>query len=285
MNTYFAKLAARATVSSGLALVAADSKTIVDPFEQTASFANHSAEVSSEKTTPLLYEQADVRTPHSPLPSPVPHRQESSTLIRPGEAKDISGKSPLPQSDSERVSAITMRPTEAISGPSIDRARELESEKATRPEQRATSPAQAWPAPLLTPMLVGELSSAIRAEGGNSGNESEQVRHEESMLLHKADDFMRKLYENRDSEVEQPPVPKSNSQAAEITRLHPRQPDERIHERDADRPSLVIGRLTVEVTSAPPALVAPRQQVVVVRGTRGDRSGISSSRRFGLSQF
>lgn len=294
MSNYFATLAARATVSPEPTPVAANAKTIVDPFEQTAPSVVHSEEVPSEKARTIQHEQA-LRLPDSDLHSPIPRKQEESTVIRTGETRELSGKTLLAKSNSDRASETQLRPPGSISGPAIEHAHESESDKSTQHEQKAILPAKPLSVQTLTPNLAGEVSHAMKAEEDESGDESDQAPREESMLLRKADDFMRKLFEDRlpaqpasydqDKEVEQPPVLKPKSQSAELPRLHPRQPDERMFEREVDRPSLVIGRLTVEVTPPPPAQTAPRQPVVVVHRARSARSGISSSRRFGLSQL
>ena len=69
------------------------------------------------------------------------------------------------------------------------------------------------------------------------------------------------------------------------SRLQPVAKPHQLPELPAEQPSLVIGKLTVEVMPTPRP-VAPSRRVVVVRG--GDssrRQSIHSSQRFGLGQF
>jgi hypothetical protein len=121
------------------------------------------------------------------------------------------------------------------------------------------------------------------------------VEDTQAILLRKADAFMQELMGRRPSDgpseqIESPLKPA----AAEMLRPSPSD-EPRIHRLAApvppspplkDVPSVVIGRLTVEVTPPPTPTRAPaRERVVTVRGRAGAPAGIPSSHRFGFSQF
>jgi hypothetical protein len=120
------------------------------------------------------------------------------------------------------------------------------------------------------------------------------MEDEQSSLLRKADDFMQRLTEHLrapQSASEEIVEAGSQSQATiaprqdAAPRLLPARSGEPIPERESARPSLVIGKLTVEILPPAPPSIAPLQQVVVVRDVQRGGSGIHSSRRFGLGQF
>ena len=104
-----------------------------------------------------------------------------------------------------RSIAIEMRPPDVLPEPPIEHPREPESDKATKSEQKMSFPVKPLPVQTLAPTPAGEVSADAKVVANESGDESDQVRREESMLLRNADDFMRKLFENR------PPVQPASS--------------------------------------------------------------------------
>jgi len=118
---------------------------------------------------------------------------------------------------------------------------------------------------------------------------------EQAVLLRKADAFMAALLDRR---TEESSTRDQNQQITELpqrheivrepapARLQPAPVAARPIESADESPSLVIGKLTVEVLPPPPPPIAPSRQVIVVRGDRNARThAIRSSQRFGLGQF
>jgi hypothetical protein len=124
---------------------------------------------------------------------------------------------------------------------------------------------------------VKELDS-VSSEEDRDETRLEEIQQEQRQLLRKADLFMERLFNARSASDEE--------RRRELPALTPPLQTRRRIEPDRAPPSLVIGKLTVEVTPpAPPATAPAQQQVVVVREGDGSRSSFHSSRRFGLSQF
>jgi len=122
-----------------------------------------------------------------------------------------------------------------------------------------------------------------------------EYEREQSVLLQKADAFMAALLDRRTEEsgtrdqnehiTERPPRHEIVREPAPA-RLQPAHVAARPTESADASPSLVIGKLTVEVLPPAPPPIAPSRQVIVVRGDRNARThAIRSSQRFGLGQF
>lgn len=123
-----------------------------------------------------------------------------------------------------------------------------------------------------------------------------EIEREQVSLLRKSDAFMESLLRHRAALTQPHEVEKNEAEARvstrqeepveqKQTRLQP-SPEPLTPEPAADRSSLVIGSLTVEVVPPTlPAPAAPRREVVIVRGAPNVRGSVPSSRRFGLGQF
>jgi hypothetical protein len=301
MKSYFARLAARATLANAPASPAVNTTKAADPFEQISQSrtssgptrigqSSHSTNESSalplSRSYPAVVQPKSVHPvterPAPPLPESLDHStrlppKSLPTILTAKLAADIA-----PQSPAERGSQTV----------------ESESPAATPGLARETPP------PLIQPLAISPTKSPKSSsdEGGNSPiTETERtegdlaaIQREQFKLLRKADAFMEHLFERRSLSATSPEVasrneprntPRPKSEHDEAPRLQPIQSAPRVFEPDSDQPSLVIGKLTVEVVPPAPASVTPRPQVVVVRGARGSRIGIPSSRRFGLGQF
>lgn len=287
MRSYFARLAARASLQPPSPPVSRSSK-LFDPFEQVAG-------------------------PELPLsPAAPPTAPPSPETARPaGGARDVDFTGP----PAEAAPAVSIPPSV---GPKREAARptppspgaaEPASEGRPEPVEARFEPRKGAPRREEPPAGVqGAVEEELRRapetppagpEDGESEPESEmrldemQRRHAE--LLRRADAFMSGLLERRPSsepagdagkQPEARPIEVSRS-AERSERLQPRQAPVAPAVNAEEPPSLVIGRLTVEVTPPAPATPQPpRERIVVVRGPgSGGRSGPPTSRRFGLSQF
>ena len=89
---------------------------------------------------------------------------------------------------------------------------------------------------------------------------------------------------NKEQEQSEP-APQIVTARESPSRLQPAAKPRQPPEPPPEQPSLVIGKLTVEVVP-PPSPVTPRREVVVVRaGSNSRPASIHSSQRFGLGQF
>jgi hypothetical protein len=299
MKSYFAKLADRATQANPQAPSSVQSRKAFDPFEITSPPqsplppieaaraagmpGNHSSSLASQTV------QAENKLPHfhalekqqfeaaqaaEPPPSSLASHITSGNLLNaaPG-AKDRS--LPTPEQEARQEAGIRQ------ANPST-----REPSQPEKPPESATLQ--------LTPKQSEDAIKPL--EGENSGNDGQRahMEDEQSSLLRKADDFMQRLTEHLrapQSASEEIVEAGSQSQATiaprqdAAPRLLPARSGEPIPERESARPSLVIGKLTVEILPPAPPSIAPLQQVVVVRDVQRGGSGIHSSRRFGLGQF
>jgi hypothetical protein len=280
MKDYLARLADRTTLrEESVAPPSAPRPGVADPFAETAPF--QAAPPSPPGDVPELR--------HSPAPSPPPSTRR--------DPETVSAPAPV---------ASTPEPVVAV--PTVIRRlvdRTIERHEVTRVETvRETSTARPLERTVPAPPPP-KRSPAATTEGATEQAVEEPERapydleREQRLLLRKADTFMQRLLDRAprpatpDHDVASPPEPAAPIQR----RIEPQtpirlQPVERARrmpegrgERPAEPPSLVIGTLTVEVVSPAPAAPAPRQPIVVVRAARAGRTGLSSSRRFGLGQF
>jgi len=118
------------------------------------------------------------------------------------------------------------------------------------------------------------------------------VENEQAILLRKADAFMVGMFERQRRTIDEEQKHEEEESLARLerpaqlpTRLQPAATPVRVSEPADDEPSLVIGKLSVEVVQAPTPAVTPQRQVVVIGGGRQTRGGIPSAHRFGFSRF
>ena len=214
---------------------------------------------------------ADLATALRPLLSPTPSSAEHGSATE----EKASGLGPRESQPGA--------PADPVSGDPASNAMSL---------SRLQAPAEA---PALSTTNKSDEGSTLRS-GDTDHSEARlaEIQNEHSLLLRKADAFMEQLFHRRsrsasvaeiDSSTELKTMSRQVIEPDQNPRLQPRPVNTRTFEQEADQPSLVIGNLTIEVTTPAPAPAAPRPPLVVVRGSGRSRNGVPSSRRFGLGQF
>jgi hypothetical protein len=299
MKGHFARLISRAVPPRDPTPVARESTKVHDPFEQVAApempesfpeIARRTTSSALAATNSMVDRTAAEKRGLSPVP-PVPPattadgwQSELSAPLTP----EQGGDSPPP------VALKPSKPLETIPiRKSFDEAKtdaENQPPKLIHPE-KATA-ARSPPNHLET----AEEQKPILSGEHDSNQEVADPQPEQAILLRKADAFMNDLFRDRtrfqsgrnleeESEPQQAEGSRTLNQTTENPQLKPAQEAEVTHEPDTEQPSLVIGKLTVEVTppTSPPAAAQPQR--IVVRGPMSSRSGLTSSRRFGLGQF
>lgn len=278
MEGYFARLAERAAHTDAPPLTPARSADVADPFAETLS-------VEPALPPPGTMAPVDRLPPRHLVASHPPQRVVETTHIV--------------HETSVPVSRVTLDvPPPPLPAPGATAAPPREASEPRAIDGRAPVP------PPLPQRLVPEVTAhrettALPHEPAASPQESpvpreEEDRAEEIRLLRKADSFMEQIVGRRHTpaperdQVEPASLsPEAATQDAQPqSRLQPMPPPRPPGEPEAERTTLTIGRLTVEVI--PPAPLPPTPQptqIVVVRGARGGRSGVPSSRRFGFRQF
>ena len=293
MKSYFAKLAARATLANAPVSSPATTTNLQDPFDDTAPA------FSTSSPQPVVPESraADRRVETSSVQ--VPPMKENDTSQVGTVTSDLRFEATT-QTQSAVVQEQTPEKSEfRIPGESDPLSQRDRQE--TRSEVRTAVEKSKH---VLEPMVVPrERQSPVSPETNetNAKSESEvdgqsaEDEREQSVLLQKADAFMKALFERRSEErpdresaheTKEPAALEGTVRDHAVARLEPAQVAARPTESSDESPSLVIGKLTVEVMPPAPPPIAPARQVIVVRGDRNARSrSIGSSQRFGLGQF
>jgi hypothetical protein len=287
MKNYFAKLVARSAPPHDSTPVARESTKVRDPFEQVA------APVMPEPFPETARETTSSATATT---SPVAHGPVAEKRALPS----LRAAPPATTANGGRLWQSEL---------SASRTSEQAGDSPPLAASKRSEPVETTPPKLIHPVRTAAARSPPHelkpAETWRPGLSDEHdpdqhfadVQREQTMLLRKADAFMNELFEERarfqsggdleeESESHQPESLLPLSQPIENPRLKPAQAAEATREPDAEQPSLVIGRLTVEVAPSVPPPATPRAPIVVVREAgRGSHNGISSSQRFGLGQF
>ncbi|HEY6805627.1 MAG TPA: hypothetical protein VI306_18760 [Pyrinomonadaceae bacterium] len=285
MKSYFAKLADRATLGNVTAPSAAHAPRVSDPFDETAPpqtplpALNNKSHVppAREAISPVVDSQLVQRAApkvESHQPEPVELPSEISTLQpRPREEREVTERIQAVEQVVEKPKAATTKP-------------------ATQKEE--VEPPQLVPNQI-TNFNPPQSKSAEKDQERNSENNDDSIaelQREQALLLRKADLFMSSLFEaQRESQsATEKEVEQSENQVAKLERESPKrlEPTPRVQPTvtpEPEGPSLIIGQLTVEVTSPTPTPAPAQPQRVIVRGSRGRGSGVRSSQRFGLGQF
>jgi len=290
MKSYFAKLAARATLANVPAPSPATTANPHDPFVDTSTIIEPSSRTTIAWETPgsdrvgttlaqvpptndthtsqLEMVKSDVRFEHNALPASPEHEL---TIEAKSASKTFEKPMAAAQHDREQA-----RSENSISN-------------TTR--EHVLQPPLA-PAGMQTSTHDAKIESTSQPEMNAALVEDDR---EQSVLLQKADAFMAALLDRRTEETstrDQNQQITERPQRHEIVRepaparLQPAPVAARPTESADESPSLVIGKLTVEVLPPPPPPIAPSRQVIVVRGDRNARThAIRSSQRFGLGQF
>lgn len=291
MKSYFAKLAARATLANAPASFPIAAPKPHDPFSETSGFVSPT---SPHRVEPLAQQRAHFTEP--PAPRSVVRdkenivRQEVSRPLTTSqhERRSQSMTTPVDTNATEqRTSEVSTKST--AQPPLVPRSVDLNSDSSSDQEQPSLKPKQTVTNVKTVSDITHEPEPTVDEKQDN------RTQHEETVLLRKADDFMESLFarrpftarDERNSERE-PQVAKPQPVATHepSPRLQPLLRSPQIPERREDETSLVIENLTVEVVPPPqPQQVRPRHHVVLVRESGNSRRMVPSSRRFGLNHF
>ena len=291
MKSYFAKLAARATLANVPAPSPATTANTHDPFADTSTI------IDAPSRTAIV--------PESPGSDRI-----GTTSVQVRRMNDTPNSQPQIVKSEVHFEPNALHPSPperelTIEAKSVSRASEKEvpiaqhDREQARPESSISNTIQEH---VLQPPLIppGRQASTHDAQIETTSHPEINARlveadREQSVLLQKADAFMAALLDRRTEEsrtrsqseliTEEPPRHEIVREPAPA-RLQPAPVAARPIESANESPSLVIGKLTVEVLPPPPPPIAPSRQVIVVRGDRNARThAIRSSQRFGLGQF
>ena len=290
MKSYFAKLADRATLANVTASSSAYAPRVSDPFEEVSPEQTKlPPPTQSQQHTKFQESRGFAVGPPTDIPAKEPLKSELETRVTntaetPTEVETLQPRSPqqivIPKSEPTEVDTNALRPEPR----QVDR----EAKRETTDEVVSLVPnSVAGTFPVAT-----KESSTGEEERSPERDSLIDLAREQALLLHKADLFMSSLLEgNRDKNIEEEvdhdePAPQSLIPDKEPpSRIEPLQRTTPSPVQEANGPSLVIGKLTVEIAppTPPPAVSQPHR--IVVRGSRGRATGVMSSRRFGLGQF
>lgn len=295
MKSYFAKLAARATLANAPVPSSVRASTTQDPFESaTAVDAASSPRSFAPPTNTFDSLQSSSSQPSTRSFDNPRSRSEETRFERTQSNEEqedpLSESIPLPHVQpaprpSQELTAVA--PETVSHGES----RELKVESDLAPSRLVKKESDL---PSLTPPTTSrEIKEAKTASEADAEEQIAELKHDQSVLLQKADVFMDRLFERRstvtpsESDNTEDEEQKSSKPALreEVTRLQPTPKTVPLTEVADEQPSLVIGKLIVEVTQPPPPAVTPPRQVVVRGRGAARHGGIQSSQRFGLVQF
>ena len=290
MKSYFAKLAARATLANAPPPTST-TKPTPDPFEtvSTPDIPTQSISVSSRPVDRLL--ETDRSEPRGNAirslsdPGDVDTRIESE-ILRPKPTPPVARADHVqPVSDNAEAESRSNKSETDDQVPRLE------------PEERAAfQPAkeESTLKPRAASVVPAEVRKSDTTDTLSNVERLEEIQSEQVALLRKADAFMNVLFDrgpeakttetNKDQERTAPAV-KREIVREPASRLQPVAKPHPLPEMPAEQPSLVIGKLTVEVMPTPRPPTQPRRVVVVRGGESSRRSFIHSSQRFGLGQF
>ena len=292
MKSYFAKLAARATLANAPPPPSI-TKPAPDPFENVSTPDTPSPTVSLNSRPVDRSLETDRSEPSGKINNTSPSNLTGVDMGIESETRRPPLTPPVARADyvqsvsDNSAEAEERRNKSETQSPSLRR--EFPEKIAFEPahEESTLKPrvASVVPTEEKKSDTTGELSTVERLE---------EIQSEQAALLRKADAFMNVLFDrgpdaktteaNRDQE-RSVPVVKREVVRETSSRLQPVAKPHQLPESPAEQPSLVIGKLTVEVMPTPPPVSQPRRVVVVRGGESSRRSSIHSSQRFGLGQF
>jgi hypothetical protein len=295
MKSYFAKLAARATLANVPVSRPTSAGNSHDPFEETGVQPGISSLVGNAQQNVSV--PAPVRRVISESPAEVnrPRTLETDTAeIRAREPSRISAP----------TTAEVVHPKQARQ-PSSDTPitnERRETVKQSRAGSRASE--QREPESTRLSPLIDQSPAALpisRKEKDKPESSSvfaqrlNEIGGEQKALLRRADAFMAGLFASRERSVAREAPEQREERQTELARTEPtRDPAPRLQpvarpprvtEPVDDEPSVVIGKLSVEILPSPAPPVPQRQIVVVRGGARRAASQVPSSQRFGFSRF
>lgn len=292
MKSYFAKLAARATLANAPP-PPSTTKPTPDPFENVSAPDTPSPTVSVSSRPVDRSSKTDRSEPSAKINNTSPSDTTGADMGV--ESETLRPKLPPPVVRADYVQSVSENTSEA---------EERRNKSETQPhslrlefeETTAFEPAQEESIlkPRAASVVPAEEKKSDTTDALSTVERLEEIQSEQVALLRKADAFMNGLYDrgpdaktteaNRDQE-RPAPVVKREVVREPSSRLQPVAKPHQLPELPAEQPSLVIGKLTVEVVPTPPPVARPRQVVVVRGGESSRRSSIHSSQRFGLGQF
>jgi hypothetical protein len=294
MKSYFAKLADRATLANVPAASAVFATRMSDPFEDTSrqQIGQPPAEASARiRSAPeprglVLSPPVEDSTIETKRPLVETHKR---TPAKPAtEAPTLQPKQSQENFPSERIVEHDL-PREPQSLTDLPREPFADNEKS---RVAALTPRQAAELRVLHSKEDPRQESEARTK--SSDERIPELEREHAVMLRKADAFMNHLLNvqpqraaGSENELtdESSPTPISRVEREPPNRLEPVARLAPVAAQESDGPSLVIGKLTVEVTPSNSVPPAPQPQRIVVRGLRNRGSGVPTGRRFGLGQF
>jgi len=302
MKSYFARLAARAAPPREPEVVVRERMEGRDPFELVAA-----PEATVAAPGPAL--GTTTPTVAGSLSRPASADARALGAVEPESPSGLSGQgelshpkvlaSPTPKQPNHSLEL----PQQQDSGPTDtarfrQRVHQVGTRETTPPSPKMIHAVATPAAHLMSHMpRPVETPKPSDPEEGDSYKDLADAQHEQTKLLRKADTFMNGLLAQRaraqpardqaeDNNSGQREAVRPISHRAEGVRLKPPHATEPASERDSERPTLVIGKLTVEVTQPPPVTVMPRARVALVHNTpRGAGDRLPSPSRFGLGQI
>ena len=282
MNSYFAKLALRAAAGNAATRFAVPTPTKAgDPFEEVSARVPTSRPESERPAQRIEAVDFGFSTPQTKVPIEAIPSMETS---RPEQQPDRGpGEFPT-RGERETIEKAPQQITKPI--PPLLSHQVLQRDN-SEPGMRTSTLAP----PIVEAVGSSEAVPPLFPEQAPVLKRLTNLEDEQEILLRKADAFMGSLLERRKAAFPEPESePENVPTSPDLLRSSPAKP---IHphpavlpvrlQDDADQPSLVIGKLTVEVVPAAPT---PRvQPVVVANKARSRNVAFPSSRRFGLGQF
>jgi len=290
MKSYFAKLADRATLGKTLRASPAHTAKAPDPFE-----AAPSPVVSPASEIPKARETS-TKPGNFQLPQPAHDTQHDSVQFPDETGKLGSAEPPVASTTIVRQRAIDeelhlqaqLVPQTSLTNHAVEKVKTVRSS--------TEAPVHA---PQLTPpetkaKINGQNEQPSIDETAAAEERLTDLERGQAVLLRKADAFMGRLLsgqtesplaEGMERPAEPRNVPKADAEHEHPNWMQPNPVLTRQSREDSDRPSLVIGKLTVEVIPAAPPPIAPKQRVIIVQSARSRTAGPISGQRFGLGQF
>ena len=272
MKSYFAKLADRATLPNVPAASMVHSPRIPDPFDASAEPA--SAKISKQKpayvptqATRVVSHKTNADSTREILKADRPAMPERSLERTDSESKNQEHA----QAKTEKSEPLQPWHSRVADNSDVSSSLSLSFNK----EEPST-------------LSQSSKKSADPEERRIISPDEDSELEAESYLMRKADEFMARILATEfpaEQTTEPAVIEKTTTKFVEEQRpsLNP-QPVQRTTTTDTQGPSLVIGKLNVEVIPSPMP-VAPTPERIVVRRHGVRVRGLPSTRRFGLGQF
>jgi hypothetical protein len=275
MKSYLAKLADRATFGNTLSPAVLSARRPPVTEEQWGEILELSSFGHSENRTPL----PSMRDESKSIETSTPNQQVAPTY----QEQDSPHES-APQISLSMESVASATPS-SKSDDFIGEVETVERLTFAEPEIPLMPKEEVWK-PKIDRLFVTD-------EVGDRVERLEEIQRDQAQLLQQADLFMNQLLSrgpaaqplDNDPEIVESveELPSSERRLEPPARL--RQAESKPSpSQNTESPSLVIGRLTVEVGS-PAAKVASSPQVIVVRQKEARSSAALTTRSFGLNQF